>query len=349
MSAAKRTSFDPSNIPDRYREVLNAVVRRFVLTAQPVSSATVAGRAINYSASTVRNLMSELEAAGLLTHQHTSAGRIPTAIGYRVFVDGIVQPPVDPLAEAELTSAASELTISGELVYERFASVLASASRLITVVLSPRFDRAVLERLELIPVAEERLLIVATLMEGLVKTIIIELPMRVAAGELVGLNRLLNERLSGVRLSQLLSEANLRLADTGLAKSELVRVILNGTEALFGAPTQSVAGTGAALELPEFRDPRRMKTVIELLEGSDILLHLLETDEDGGVGVKIGEETGLAATRELACVSANYRIGDLTGTIGIIGPTRMDYPRQMALIGFAASLLSKMHARKNPQ
>ncbi|MDK9701377.1 MAG: heat-inducible transcriptional repressor HrcA [bacterium] len=328
---------------ERHRDVLNTVVRQFILTAQPVSSLTVAGKAVGASSATIRNVMAELEAAGLLKQQHTSGGRIPTANGYRTFVNGLTTPPLDYRSEEEFSRAIEESNALGETILNRFASVLASASHLIGVVLSPRLDRGILEHIELLQVADERLLLVVTLREGMVKTIFIELPVRVSAGEIVGLTRLINERLSGVQLSTLQSEANVRLADTGLASSELVRLILSGAESLFGMPSQSIAGAGHALDQPEFRHPDKLKTVIELLEGKDILLHLLENEDIGNdVRVRIGVESGIEAAKELSCVTANYRVGDLSGTIGIIGPTRMDYPRQMALVGLAANLLSKM-------
>jgi len=327
---------------DRHRQVLNAVVHQFVLTAQPVGSLTLASNALTVSSATVRNVMAELETAGLLTHSHVSSGRVPTALGYRVFVDSITQPHIDQKIQDQIQRDVEEIPAQSQEILSRFASILASASRLITVVLSLRLDRGVLERIELIPIADERLLLVVSLSEGMIKTILIELPMRVSAAEVIGLNRLMNERLNGIKLSDLQREADVRLADTGLAHSELVRLILNSADSLFAESTPSIAGTGNALAQPEFRNPDKMKAVIELLEGSDILLHLLEHDESSVI-VKIGEETSNPTTRELSCVTANYCVGDLTGTIGIIGPTRMDYPRHMALAGFAASILTKLH------
>lgn len=342
---SSRVPPNPTTLSKRHRAVLEAVVRQFVLTAQPVSSLKLAGQVVNSSSATVRNIMADLESAGLLMHQHASAGRIPTALGYRIFVDGIEHPRLDDGLTGSLNRAVDESPAKGLELIDRFAGILASASKLIAVVLSPRLERGTLERIEMIPVSEERLLLVVTLLDGVVKTIVIELPVRVSTGELIGLNRLLNERLAGVKLADLQREANLRLADTGLARSELVRLILNGTDSLFGEARQSVAGTGNVIDQPEFRDPQKIKTIIELIEGGDILLHLLEND-DPDVAVKIGEESGIPATRELSCISANYCVGDLTGTIGIIGPTRMDYSRQMALVGYAAALLSKSQKRK---
>ncbi len=344
MNSVRKNIVSPLTLSERHREVLNAIVHQFVLTAQPVSSLTLAGSALNVSSATVRNVMADLEAAGMLTHTHTSGGRVPTALGYRVFVDNITQPRIERTIQAQIEREFEEMPIQGTELLSRFASILAQASHLITVVLSPRLDRGILQRIELIPIAEERLLLVVSLLEGMIKTILIELPMRVSPTELIGLNRLMNERLSGVKLSDLLNEADQRLADTGLAHSELVRLILNYTDSLFGDQTPSVAGTGNALSQPEFRDPDKMRAVIELLEGNDILLHLLDNEEDSVV-VKIGEETGNPATRELSCIAANYCVGDLMGTIGIIGPTRMDYPRHMALAGYAASLLTKIHTK----
>lgn len=346
MATMNRNKNTSNLLSTRHLEVLHAVVRQFVLTAQPVSSIKLAGKLVPASSATIRSLMADLESAGLLKHQHTSAGRIPTVTGYRYFVDSIRTPSVDRSTIEEYKRSAEEHSSSGQILFEKLACLLASTSKLIAVVLSPRLDKGILERFDLMPLPDERLLLIVTLREGVVKTILIELPLRISSYELIGLNRLLNERLNGVQLSKLTQEANQRLADTGLAKSELIRLILTNTESFFHHTESAVAGTKNALEQPEFHDLQKVKTVIELLEGKDILLHLLDHDEDN-VTVKIGEESGVVEASELSCVTAKYHVGELQGTIGIIGPTRMDYPRQMALVGLASEVLSKLPMKHN--
>lgn len=329
------------NLSKRHLEILNAVVRQFILTAQPVSSIKIAGKLVAASSSTIRNLMADLESAGLLKQQYASSGRIPTASGYRCFVDSITPPKIETETQIEYEKNAIEHSNLGQQLFEKFANLLASTSKLIAVVLLPRLVNGVLERFDMVQLPDERLVLIVTLREGIVKTILIELPMKISSYELIGLTQLLNERLAGVQLSKLSAEADIRLADTGLHRTELVRLIMHNTEVLFNQTESAIAGTGKVLEQPEFQDPQKVKAIIELLEGKDILLHLLENSDDC-VSVKIGEEIGLAETSEISCVAANYHVGDLQGTIGIIGPTRMDYPRQMALVGFAADLLSKL-------
>ncbi|MCX7835537.1 MAG: heat-inducible transcriptional repressor HrcA [bacterium] len=329
------------NLSERHIEVLNAVVRQFVLTAQPVSSIKIAGKLVAASSSTIRNVMADLEAAGLLRQQYASSGRIPTVSGYRCFVDNITPPKIETETQIEYEKNTVEQNVTGQQLFERFAQLLASTSKLIAVVLLPRLVNGVLERFDIIQLPDDRLLLVVTLREGVVKTILIELPLTLSSYELIGLTRLLNERLSGLPLSKLSAEADARLADTGLHQTELVRIILHNTEVLFNQTESAIAGTGKVLEQPEFQDPQKVKAIIELLEGKDILLHLLESSDDQ-VSVKIGDEIGLAETTEISCVAANYHVGELHGMLGIIGPTRMDYPRQMALVGFAANLLSKL-------
>src|SRR5207249_11684315 len=215
-------------LTDRERVVLEAVIETYVQTAEPAGSRTIAQRhQLGLSAATIRNTMSDLEAKGYLYHPHTSAGRIPTDLAYRVYVNSLMHPP--------RVSASESHHIREELVSERNAvdQILARAAQVLGVLTKelgvaagPTLDEAVLERLELLQVSSERLLLVLTLKSGAVRTIFVEVPSHMAAEAVVQVAVVLNERLAGLTLREIRATLSERLRDAApdAGSSELINI-----------------------------------------------------------------------------------------------------------------------------
>src|SRR6185503_10333747 len=227
----------PDQLSERELRVLEAVVHSYIETAEPAGSQTIARRfGLGVSPATVRSIMSELEDKGYLFHPHTSAGRIPTDRAYRMYVDAIMR--LSPPSHEEQNTLRSGLTGARSAVEEvlrRAAQVLGVLTQELGVAVAPALDEMVLERLELLPVSSERLLLVFNLRSGVVRTIFVEVPGRVGPEAVQDVSRILNERLAGHTLQQIRSTLTERLRDAGGAQGgrELLNIFLAEAEEIF--------------------------------------------------------------------------------------------------------------------
>ncbi len=347
-----RDLFTASGLTAREREILRLVVTSFVTTAAPVGSRPLVRRyGLELSPATIRNTMSDLEDAGYLEHPHTSAGRVPTDLGYRTFVDELMQTP--GLTEADKLALRLELDRlmgGADDVHRASSKLLGRLSSLLGVVLAPNLATGVLDRIEAVPLSSARVMFVLSLRGGLVRTIVLELDAVPGRGSLDAVVEDLNERLGGLTLDEIRRTFAERVRGVQ-DPAGLVRLVLDRSHALFAPPPADnrlrVSGTQHLIDLPEFREPDELRTLVTLLEDERFLVELLENraDAPGATGttgalVTIGREHDGRAGR-FAVVSAQYRVGEATGTVGIVGPTRMDYARVVGLVEHIADLLSR--------
>lgn len=343
------------SLTEREHDVLQAVIRAYVETAEPAGSRVVARRfGLGISPATVRNTMSDLEEKGYLYHPHTSAGRIPTQRAYRFFVDSLIDQP--QLSAAEQTTIRGELAVTEthavEQVVRRAAQVLGLLTQELGIAIDPQMDSATLERLELVPLAEGKLLLILALRAAGVRTVYVDVPAHLAPSALVSVARVLNERLAGLSLAEIRSTLPERLRDSlsvdDTQASELLNVFLQSADEWFrvtpGADSALHLGRASVLALqPEFSSGERLKELIELTERRDLLRTVLgERIGTQRLQVTIGEEHGNTHLADLAVVTSEYRAGELKGVIGVIGPTRMPYERVIAFVESTSRLMSEM-------
>ena len=209
----------PDQLSERELRVLEAVVQTYIETAEPAGSQTIARRfGLGVSPATIRNTMSELEDKGYLFHPHTSAGRIPTDRAYRVYVNAIMRlAPPSPEVQQALRSELVGSRNAVEEILRRAAQVLGVLTQELGVAVAPALDELVLERLELVPVTAERLLLVFNLRSGVVRTIFVEVPARTASAPMHEVARILNQRLAGLTLRGIRATVSERLRDAGTA------------------------------------------------------------------------------------------------------------------------------------
>src|ERR1051325_4220594 len=261
----------PDQLSERELKVLEAVVQTYIETAEPAGSQTIARRfGLGVSPATIRNTMSELEDKGYLFHPHTSAGRIPTNRAYRVYVNAIMRlaPPSSEVQQA----LRSELTGSRNAVDEilrRAAQVLGVLTQELGVAVAPALDELVRERLELVSVAAEGLLLVFNLRSGVVRTIFVEVPTRAASAPMHEVARILNERLAGLTLRQIRESVAERLRDAGGGEGrELLNIFIAEGEEIFdlGAGGGAVVLGSAQMlaDQPEFASNARMRELLRL-------------------------------------------------------------------------------------
>jgi heat-inducible transcriptional repressor len=339
----------------RERQVLEAVIRSYVETAEPAGSRTISRRfGLGVSPATIRNTMSDLEEKGFLFHPHTSAGRIPTNKAYRVYVDSLLSfPPIkavetDRLAE-EITNPTGSSPI--ETILRRAAQTLGVLTQELGVALGPRLDLSVLRRLELVRVSSERLLMVLTLERGVMRTVFVEIPGEIADSALTGVTAVLNERLCGLTLQQIRASLSVRLRDTRTdpGSLELLNIFLQEGEQLFDAalPTPDAGvmlGAASVLaEQPEFSGADRLRRLLALTETPQALGEAIRRRIHApGISITIGAEHDDPRFEDFTVVTAEYHVGTLTGVIGVIGPTRMPYDKVISLVGHTSQLLSDL-------
>lgn len=354
MSDERRT---PPNGPDplteRERGVLEAVVRTYVSTAEPAGSRTLArGFELGVSAATIRNTMSDLEEKGFLYHPHTSAGRVPTDRAYRYFVDQIMRPATLTVTERERLQAELGSGATGIESLVRMATrALSLITRELGVAIAPSIEEAVLEKLDLVQVSTRKVLLVASIKGGLVRTVYVDLTIEVPADTLVTLTVILNERLAGLTLRQIRETLAERLrgsVEDDPAAEELINIFMqSGTElfSLGGAADGSVhlGQTSVLAEQPEFNSGESLKNLIELTEKRELLADVLSERVVGsGLTVTIGREHASLELNDFTLVTAEYRAGNLKGVLGVIGPTRMPYEKVIAIVDYTSSLISRV-------
>ena len=338
------------SLTERQEAVFTAVLQQYVTSARAVGSRNLSKRIpLDLSPATVRNVMADLEEMGLLTHLHTSAGRVPTTLGYGYYVDAMMH-RVDLTDEEqrEFSLALDEVMIGGiNEVLDRAGETLARVSTLISVVLSPRMAEGILHKIDLVRIASGRMLVVLSIRNGFVRSILLEISSTLQDEEIEAAKRLLNERLSGLTLGEVRQSIDKRLAGTSQSGAPLIKLVVDSADHIFRPDRVGeihVDGTRNVLEHPEFANMDKMKAVIEILEDRDVIMHLLESGKhhtNEGVHISIGEELGSNSLDSCSVVTAGYSLGDTEGTLGIIGPTRMDYARVVSLVNFAASTLNR--------
>ena len=339
----------------RERQILEAVIRSYVETAEPAGSRTLSRRfGLGVSPATIRNTMSDLEEKGFLFHPHTSAGRIPTNKAYRVYVDSLLSFP--PIKAAETDRLAEELSgTSGsspiEIILRRAAQTLGILTQELGVALGPRLDRSILRRLELVRLSSERLLMVLTLERGVMRTVFVEVPGEIADTALAEVTAVLNERLAGLTLQQIRSSLSSRLRDarSDVGASELLNIFLQEGEHLFDAalpmPDADVMlGAASVLaEQPEFSGADRLRRLLALTETPQALGDAIRKRVHApGISITIGAEHDDPRFEDFTVVTAEYHVGSLAGVIGVIGPTRMPYEKVISLVGHTSQLLSDL-------
>ena len=335
---------------EREKSILRSIVQQFILTAAPVGSRYIVKKYdIGFSPATVRNIMSDLEESGFINHPHTSAGRVPTDKGYRFYVDSLMEIPSLNQAEKSIIKKSFNIDIENTDDLLRLASKLMSQiTRQIACVTYPKLDRGVLQKIQLVSLSSTRLLIVLSIKSGLVKTITLEIKAEIKESQLTYVESLLNERLSGLTLDEIRKSFKERFGDISDEQKPIIRIFVDSVDKIFVdlKTDERVYVTGArnVLTQPEFEDPEKFQSVIELIEDKDIIIHILEKQEKSAddIFISIGKENKNIKLDEYSFVSKEYNFGETSGTLGIIGPKRMEYSKVVAIVDYIAKMLSEM-------
>jgi len=336
-------------LKEREQSILRHVVYNYIQTAIPVGSRYIAKHfEPGLSPASIRNVMADLEDSGFLSHPHTSAGRVPTDVGYRFYIDFLMDAEeLDEKDKKQIRQQLDQVSDTDELLRET-SRLLGRISHQLSIVTSPHLGSGIFEKIELIPVSASKLLSVISIRAGIVRTIMLEIGAEIKRDRLDHVGRLLNERLSGLTLKEIRETFPDRVKDVRDEKTGLIRLFVESVDQLFTDTKDRekvhVGGTKGLIEQPEFIDPRNFRSVIELIDNEDIIVHLLEKHDEmeQGFVVTVGKENKEESTKEYSVVTTRYDVNEVTGRIGIIGPKRMDYAKVIPLVDFVAQTVAKM-------
>ena len=338
-------------LDDRKVTILNAIIKTYLETGEPVGSRTISKFTdLKLSSATIRNEMSDLEEMGYILQPHTSAGRIPSDKGYRFYVDQIMQEKQQEVTEVK------ELMIQRvdrvELVLKRLAQMLAANTNYAAMISGPQYHRNKLKFIQLSQMDEHKLLVVVVVEGNLVKNTMLDVPSAISQEELLNLNILLNSALNGLSLEEINLDVITRLKERAGSYSQIVDQVLTQVAIAIRADEDDLqiytSGATNIFKYPELSDGEKASQLISTLEQKDKLRELIddvnESDEnrENGIQVYIGNETPLQTMKDCSVVTANYELGEgIRGTIGIIGPKRMDYER---VLGTLKNLMKQLDA-----
>ncbi|AUS09479.1 heat-inducible transcriptional repressor HrcA [Laceyella sacchari] len=333
-------------LSERQKRILWAIIDDYIISAEPVGSRTVSKKkGVNVSAATIRNEMADLEEMGFLEQPHTSAGRIPSQKGYRFYVDHLLKPYMwskdDLMALHDFYAYKVDHV---EQAIKHMNSILAYLTNCMTFILGPNLSESRLKHLHIIPLYDRLAVSILVTDTGHVYQQRLLLPEDIPWSTLEKLVNLLNHRLSGALISRLDQIVAQELTDELQRHVDHFEKLSDLTNQLLHTEQEDrvyTSGTTRILEQPEFRDVDKMKSILDLVEANDGLVQLLKHKTDG-VQVRIGYENDLKAVQDCSVISASYMInGKPVGTIGVLGPTRMDYGRVIGILDFLAKDFSR--------
>ena len=338
------------DLKERDRKILEAVIQDYIQTAEPVGSRALGRRHhLDISPATIRNTMADLEDLGLLTQPHTSAGRIPTELGLRFYVDTILEVRgITGLEQKVIDREFDGINHKVEQIVRRSSRVLSSISRHIGIVLAPKLSRMTLKQVQFIKINSSTLMAILVGRSGMIQNRIINVEEDLGPDDLERFNRYLNDILEGLTIQEIktriveeMREEKNRF-DNMLARAlELSRRVFNDDELLDDV---YVDGQVNLLDWPEFSDVVTMKAIFQTFEDKSILVRLLDsTLNASGVQIFIGSETELAGMEGCTLIASRYsRDSRPLGTLGVIGPTRLNYSKIIPVVDYTAQLVTRM-------
>ena len=326
---------DKDQLDGRKITILKAIIKTYLETGEPVGSRTISKYTdLNLSSATIRNEMSDLEELGYIVQPHTSAGRIPSDKGYRFYVDQIMQEKEEEVTE--IKDLMLKRVDRVELLLKQMARILAQNTNYAALISAPQYHRNKLKFIQLSRVDDGKLLVVIVVEGNMIKKTMIPISQQLSDEVLLNLNILLNNALNGLTIEEINLDVISRLKEQAGIHSEVVDRVLNEVAEAIRADDDDLqiytSGATNIFKYPELSDGEMASRLIGTLEQKELLQELVDdvnsSESSSGIQVYIGEEAPVQTMRDCSIVTANYELGEgLRGTIGIIGPKRMDYEK----------------------
>lgn len=334
-------------LDERKIKILKAIIRNYLETGEPVGSRTISKYSdLKLSSATIRNEMSDLEEMGYIVQPHTSAGRIPSDKGYRFYVDQLMKEKENEVTEMR------ELVIQRvdrvELLLKQMAKLLAANTNYATLISSPQYHHTKLKFIQLSKVEAGKLLIVTVVEGNIIKNSIVNLDAELTEEDVLNLNILLNNSLTGMTMEQINLDMITRMKEQAGERRQVVDLVLNEVAEAIRANQEDLQiyteGATNIFKYPELSDGQKASQLLSTLEQKELLKDLFAEDpgneHKNEIQVYIGDETPVQSMKDCSVVTANYVLGDgLRGSIGIVGPKRMDYDKVVMTL---KSLMSQL-------
>lgn len=348
---------DSSQLSERSLYLFKALVEHFIDDGAPVGSRTLSKDSnLNLSPASIRNVMADLEDFGLLHSPHTSAGRVPTAKGYRLFVDSLLR--VNDLKSAEVEKIAREMAPENDYssLMQRTSSMLSDITQLAGVVMLPRSSQSKLQHIEFVPLSANRVLVILVVNDREVQNRIINTDKNYSSSELQQISNYLNEIFAGkdlkvVRASILdeLEKMKEEVNQSMQSAIEMAQTAFTNDETKSQGDDLLFSGQTNLMDLAELSDVEKLKKLFETFNQKRDILHLLEQAINAdGMQIFIGEESGYDVLDNCSVVTSPYEVdGEILGVLGVIGPTRMHYERVIPIVDITAKMLGVALNSKN--
>ncbi|HEY3487340.1 MAG TPA: heat-inducible transcriptional repressor HrcA [Gammaproteobacteria bacterium] len=333
-------------LDDRSHVLLKTLVERYIADGQPVGSRTLAqDSGIVLSPATIRNVMVDLEEMGLVSSPHTSAGRVPTVQGYRVFIDTMLNiRPLDNKAVAELKKQLHP-GLDNKMLIKAASTLLSDITHLAGIVMIPSRDAMSIRHIEFLPLSNRRILAILVINEKEIQNRILDVDRTYTASELQQAANYINQNLLGQHLKSVLEELKRELFQTQQELSGLMRLVVEVAGKVFEQREQEdlvVEGQTNLMGFNDLSDMDKLKQLFEAFNKKRDILHLLDRCQQAeGVQIFIGQESGYDVLDDCSVITSPYSVrGEPVGVLGVVGPTRMPYDRVIPIVDITAKLLS---------
>lgn len=335
-------------LDERKRKVLRAIIDDYIDTAEPVGSRTIVRRyELGVSPATIRNEMADLEMLGYLEQPHASAGRIPSAKGYRFYVDCLMDPQILNANEVTLIKQWYDSRVKEvNEVFQETAKLLSRVTRNVSLVLAPQISQCAFKYLQFLPFDETKVLAVVVTDTGFVENKLMEIPPGISMEDLQRIAEVINNQLTGLRFDQIRGDLLTDLQQQVIKHPILFQSsidLLRRTSNVQKGDKVYLGGTTQLLSQPEFKDLEKVKAILTMLEEDQLLCDILAPADTGVVNVTIGTENKFTGIQQCSMVTATYRLhGHIIGTIAVLGPTRMEYARMISVMEFMTRQLTEV-------
>ena len=339
------------DLDERKKKVLQAIVEEYINTAEPVSSGSITkGHGLDYSSATIRNDMAQLENIGFLDKPHTSAGRVPSAEGYRYYVNELLKE--DNLTLEEIKYIQNKLKIKVNEIEDLTkvaTTTLSEITHYTTVAVGPKADKQIIEEIKFVSLGQRMLMVVIVTDTGLVKETIIKFDEDITESQVDTLNNLFNTRLRGKPLSKIdkpmteyiFSEVHYSIGIMNAIINQINKIIEEENNNIF------LEGAKRSFDLPEFKSMKVAKNFINLLDAKDEMLEIFNSGEAEDINVFIGNDDENSNLKDFSIITFKHTLGDKDlGTIGIIGPKRMDYAKVISVMKYISKKLNEDNNKK---
>jgi len=338
-------------LDDRKKKVLQAIVEEYINTAEPVSSGTLSkGHGLDYSSATIRNDMAQLENIGFLDKPHTSSGRVPSAKGYRYYVNELLKEDNLSLEEIKYIQKKLEVKVNEiEDLTKAATTTLSEITHYTTVAVGPKADKQIIEEIKFVSLGQRMLMVVIVTDTGLVKETIIKFDEDITNSQVDTLNSLFNVRLKGKPLSKIDKPMAEYIFSEVHYSVGIMKAIIEQINKIVDEEDNSIILEGAknSFDLPEFKSMKVAKNFVNLLDTKEEMLDIFNSGDAEDINVFIGDDDENSNLKDFSIITFKHTMGDKDlGTIGIIGPKRMDYAKVIAVMKYISKKLNEDNNKK---